>query len=176
MISQLVLWWSRTRYWTDPMSECVIVAELLTLKPCRFPLLSKSLIWFLDEVGDVKKPKWARSRVRPHPFPAGVLAKCHSRCSTRWPCCLWFTNCFTNISSLCEVWYVLHPQQLNRATQPPSQTCLCLQLFRKFSQRKKTFSFSNVLFLSQHFLWFICAKQHSGTRYCTVSKWELLPF
>lgn len=48
---------------------------------------------------------------------------------------LWFTNCFTNISSLWEVWYTLHPPQLTRVTQCLSQTCLCLQLFRKFSQR-----------------------------------------
>lgn len=51
------------------------------------------------------------------------------------PGCLWFTNCFTNISSLWEVWYTLHPPQLTRVTQCLSQTCLCLQLFRKFSQR-----------------------------------------
>lgn len=49
--------------------------------------------------------------------------------------CLWFTNCFTNISSLWEVPYTPHPLQLSRAAQRPSQTCLCLQLFRKFSQR-----------------------------------------
>lgn len=70
------------------------------------------------------------------------------------PGCLWFTNCFTNISSLWEVWYTLHPPQLTRVTQLLSQTCLCLQLFRKFSQRggiRNPPSSSSVLFLSQHF-------------------------
>lgn len=68
------------------------------------------------------------------------------------PSCLWFTNCFTNISSLWEVWYTLHPPQLTRVTRPLSQTCLCLQFFRKFSQREKNPpSSSSVLFLSQHF-------------------------
>lgn len=96
----------------------------------------------------------AANRARPPSFTAGVLAVCRSSCSAWWPGRLWFTNCFTNISSLWEVWYTLHPPQLTRVTPSLSQTCLCLQLFRKFSQRgkkKNLPSSSSVLFLSQHF-------------------------
>lgn len=89
---------------------------------------------------------------RPPSFTAGVLAACPRVVQPGDPSCLWFTNCFTNVSSPWEVWYTLHPPQLTRVTQSLSQTCLCLQLFRKFSQREGNSPSSFcVLFLSQHF-------------------------
>lgn len=68
---------------------------------------------------------------------------------------------------------------LNSSTEPlhrRAKPAFVYSFSGNFRREKKTFSFSNVLFLSQHFLWFICAEQHLGTRYCTVSKRELLPF
>lgn len=150
--------------------ERVLGPSILTLAPSAGPhgqeLIKRPAIGALKwpggeraESGTERSFKWGSSceqRLAPffHSWGFGCMSRVPRVVQHGDLGRLWFTNCFTNISSLWEVWYTLHPPQLTRVTQCLSQTCLCLQLFRKFSQRgrKETSPSSpSVLFLSQHF-------------------------